>query len=162
MIRSHGYLLHLRQRAARLVLGLLMLSAEATPVSAIADTKTTATPATGLRIGMTVGDRQFAVTLADNDTARALAARLPLTLNMPDLNGNEKHVTLAQKLPTVPFRPGVIHNGDLMLYGSDTLVLFYLTFDSPYSYTRIGRVEGVEDLAKVLGRSNVRVVFSRQ
>ncbi len=162
MIRAHGYLLHLRQRATRLLLGLLMLGAEATPVSAIAGSTTPPTPATGLRIGMTVGDRPFVVTLADNDTARALAARLPLTLNMPDLNGNEKHVTLAQKLPTAPYRPGVIHNGDLMLYGSDTLVLFYLTFDSPYSYTRIGRVEGAEDLAKVLGRSNVRVVFSRQ
>jgi hypothetical protein len=41
------------------------------------------------RIWMTVGERRFSITLADNEAARAFAALLPLTLDMPDLNGNE-------------------------------------------------------------------------
>jgi hypothetical protein len=48
-----------------------------------------------------------------------------------------------------------------MLYGSRTLVLFYLTFDSSYSYTRLGRVDEPRDLAQALGPRGIRVVFSK-
>lgn len=159
MIKISIDLHRLRQSA---LAGLLALGAQVISNAAIAETTTTSTRTNEQRISMTVGERRFTVTLADNETGRAFAARLPLTLDMPDLNDNEKHVTLSQQLPTAPFRPGVIHNGDLMLYGSNTLVLFYLTFDSPYSYTRIGRVEDAEDLAQVIGRHSARVMFSKQ
>jgi hypothetical protein len=114
------------------------------------------------RIWMSVGERRFAVTLADNDAARAFAALLPLTLPMPDLNGNEKHVKLAKPLPANASRPGTIRNGDLMLWGADTLVVFYLTFESPYAYTRLGRIEDAAGLPQVLGRGEVRVTFSKE
>jgi hypothetical protein len=113
------------------------------------------------RMWMTVGERRFAITLTDNEAARAFAAMLPLTLDMPDLNGNEKHVTLPKALPANPSRPGTIRNGDLMLYGSDTLVVFYLTFNSSYSYTRLGRVDDPAALARALGPRTARVVFSK-
>jgi hypothetical protein len=112
------------------------------------------------RIWMTVGERRFAVTLADNAAARAFAALLPLTLDMPDLNANEKHVRLPKALPANASVPGTLRNGDLMLYGTNTLVLFYLTFDSPYSYTRIGKVDEPDALAAALGRGDARVTFS--
>ena len=111
---------------------------------------------------MTVGDRRFAITLSDNAAARAFAAQLPVTLDMSDLNGNEKHAELPQALPVDATRPGTIRNGDLMLYGADTFVVFYLTFKSSYSYTRLGRVDDPGDLAKVLGRGNVRIEFSKK
>jgi len=113
------------------------------------------------RLWMTVGERRMAVTLADTDAARAFAARLPLSLDMTDLNGNEKKFDLPEELPANPSRPGTIRNGDLMLYGSNTVVLFYLTFDSPYSYTRLGRVDDPNGLAQALGQRGVRVRFSR-
>ena len=113
------------------------------------------------RLWMTVGERRMAVTLADTDAARAFAARLPLTLDMSDLNGNEKKFDLAKALPANASRPGTIRNGDLMLYGANTVVLFYLTFDSPYSYTRLGRVDDPNGLAQALGQRGVRVYFSR-
>ena len=75
---------------------------------------------------MAVGERRFAVTLADTEAARAFVAQLPLTLDMPDLNGNEKHVKLPKPVPASATRPGPIRNGDLMLWGADTLVVFYL------------------------------------
>jgi hypothetical protein len=113
------------------------------------------------RMWMTVGERRFAITLTDNAAARAFAAQLPLTLEMSELNGNEKHADLPKALPANASRPGMIRNGDLMLYGSNTLVVFYLTFDSSYSYTRLGRVDDPASLAQVLGPRGVRVGFSK-
>lgn len=113
------------------------------------------------RIWMVVGERRFAVTLADNEATRAFVSQLPLTLDMPDLNGNEKHQKLPKSLPTNVTRPGTIRNGDLMLWGADTLVVFYLTFDSPYSYTRLGRIEDAAALPQALGPGQVRVTFAK-
>jgi len=110
---------------------------------------------------MTVGERRFAITLTDNEAARAFAALLPLTMEMAELNGNEKHGKLPKALPTNASRPGTIRNGDLMLYGSRTLVIFYLTFDSSYSYTRLGSVEDPADLAQALGRRGAQIKFSK-
>ncbi|HYF43185.1 MAG TPA: cyclophilin-like fold protein [Ramlibacter sp.] len=113
------------------------------------------------RVWMTAGGQRFAITLAETAAARAFAARLPLALEMDDLNGNEKHVKLDAALPSSASRPGTIRNGDLMLWGADTLVVFYLTFDSPYSYTPLGRVDHPAALRQALGPRGVRVVFSR-
>lgn len=115
----------------------------------------------GARMWMTIGEQRFAVTLANTEAARAFAALLPLTLRMPDLNGNEKHARLPKALPSDASRPGTLRNGDIMLWGADTLVVFYLTFDSPYSYTRIGRVEDPSGLPRAVGLRDVQIRFSR-
>jgi hypothetical protein len=69
-----------------------------------------------LHMWMTVGERRFAITLTDNATARAFAAQLPLTLDMSELNGNEKHADLPKPLPANAIRPGTIRNGDLAVW----------------------------------------------
>lgn len=113
------------------------------------------------RMWMTIGGtHRFAVTLENNPTARAFAQMLPLTLDMPDLNDNEKHVKLPRSLPIHAVRPGTIRTGDVMLYGSDTLVVFYKTFPSSYSYTRIGRVTQVDGLVEALGPGSQRIGFA--
>lgn len=113
------------------------------------------------RMWMTIGERRFAITLADTEAARAFTAMLPLTIDMDDLSRNEKHAELPKSLPTSASRPGTIRNGDLMLYGPRTLVVFYLSFASSYSYTRLGRVDDPAGLAQALGRRAVRIVFSK-
>jgi hypothetical protein len=113
------------------------------------------------RMWMTVGERRFAITLADTEAAREFAEMLPLAIDMADLNNNEKHAQLTKTLPTNTSRPGTIRNGDLMLWGSRTLVVFYETFDSSYSYTRLGSVDDAAGLAQALGRRDVRVMFSK-
>jgi hypothetical protein len=107
-----------------------------------------------------VGSNVFTATLVDNKTTRRLKAMLPLTLNMSDLNANEKYFELSKDLPTSASRPGKIHAGDVMLYGSNTLVLFYKTFSTGHSYTRIGKVDDVSGLAEALGSQNVTVTFT--
>ena len=109
---------------------------------------------------MTVGTQRFAVTLEDNPTARAFVQLLPATLDMAELNGNEKHATLPRSLPTNAVRPGTIRTGDVLLYGDDTLVVFYETFRSSYSYTRIGRIEENAGLSRALGPSSQRIAFA--
>lgn len=140
--------------AIGLVLGVLMLGGcEAAQPT---DPNTKESP-----MWITIAERRFAITLADNPAARAFAAQFPMTLDMEELNGNEKMFDLPTALPQNPSRPGTIRNGDLMLYGARTLVLFYMTFDSSYSYTRLGRVDDPTGLEQALGQRGVRVIFSK-
>jgi hypothetical protein len=111
------------------------------------------------RITIRVGDKAFAATLSDNATAAAVKKLLPLSLTMTELNGNEKFARLSVRLPTQESRPASIKTGDLMLYGSSTLVLFYESFTTAYSYTAIGRVDDPAGLKAALGGGNVDVTF---
>ena len=111
---------------------------------------------------ITVNGASFSATLEDNDPGRAFASLLPLTLYMSEMNGNEKYHYLDESLPTESYVPGTIQAGDLMLYGSSCVVLFYETFSSGYSYTRLGRINNPEGLAAAVGSGNVSVTFSVQ
>jgi len=110
-------------------------------------------------INIIIGSKTFTATLADSETGEAFAALLPLTVTMNELNGNEKYHYLNSSLPTATYRPGTIHAGDLMLYGNNCVVLFYETFNSSYSYTRIGAIDDPSGLASALGSGNVSVRF---
>ena len=110
-------------------------------------------------ITISVNGTSFAATLEDNEAARAFADLLPLTLDMNEMNGNEKYYYLDESLPTESYRPGTIRTGDLMLYGSSCIVLFYETFSSGYSYTRLGQIDNPEGLDAALGGGDVSVSF---
>ena len=92
-------------------------------------------------VKLSIGDMEFTAKLYDNDTARELVSQMPMELDMSELHGNEKYYYLPASLPTDAENPGNIHTGDLMLYGSDCLVLFYEDFHSSFSYTRLGYLE---------------------
>lgn len=108
---------------------------------------------------ITVGTSTFTATLATNETATAFKALLPMTINMSELNNNEKYYNLPQSLPAGASNPGTIQNGDLMLYGSTTLELFYKTFSTSYSYTRIGSIDNPSELQEALGAGSATVTF---
>lgn len=114
-----------------------------------------------MKINLNIGDNTFAATIDDTETGRAFYNKLPLTLSMTELNGNEKYCYLDTSLPTAPYSPGTINAGDIMLYGSSCVVLFYETFSSGYSYTRIGSVDNPSGLAQALGSGNVTVTFDK-
>jgi hypothetical protein len=121
------------------------------------DTSVSQTDVASIRIR--VGATSFPATLVNSPAATAFVSRLPLTLSMQELNANEKFAQLPTGLPTDASNPGTIRNGDLMLYGSTTLVLFYKTFPTSYSYTKLGRVNNPAGLAAALGARSVTVTF---
>ena len=114
----------------------------------------------GRALRVTVGGQTFLARLDDSGAARALAERLPLTLEMSEMNGNEKYCYLDDGLPTDSRVPSQIRAGDLILYGADCLVLFYESFSTTYRYTPLGRVEDAPGLADALGSGGVAVSFA--
>ena len=114
-----------------------------------------------LKIEIIVGDKTFSATLYDNAAAKSLMDMLPLTLDMSELNGNEKYYYLDTSLPTNASRPSGIKTGDIMLYGNSCLVLFYESFSTSYSYTPIGHIDDPAGLAAALGSGNVQVTFRK-
>lgn len=113
----------------------------------------------GNRLKIIIGTSTFNATLVTNPTVTAFKARLPLTLNMTELNGNEKLYNFSSALPTNASNPRNIAAGDLMLYGSSTLVLFYESFPTSYSYTRLGKIDNPAGLAAAVGNGPVSVRF---
>jgi len=110
-------------------------------------------------IKIKIGAKTFSATLSDNPTASAFKTLLPLTLEMSDLHGNEKFFHLPSPLPSNEANPGTIQTGDLMLWNSKSLVLFYKTFPTSYSYTKLGRIHNPEELSKAVGAENITVEF---
>lgn len=108
-------------------------------------------------INMQIGNKNFMIKLFNNNAAQNLITQLPLTLDMKELNRNEKYSYLTKKLPTDSQNISEIKAGDLMLFGSDCLVLFYKNFHTSYSYTKIGYIENITELTAALGNGNIKV-----
>ncbi|AYW48297.1 hypothetical protein C7K38_07950 [Tetragenococcus osmophilus] len=108
---------------------------------------------------VTINDEEFQATLYDNETTEAFKELLPLDITMDDFNSNEKEYQLEEPLPTNEQSVGSIQTGDLMLYGSNTLVLFYDDFSTSYSYTRLGTLDNPEDLEETVGSDSATVDF---
>ena len=126
------------------------------------DTTTNGNPdTTSNKMKITIGSAVFTATLNNNATATAFKAMLPLTLNMSELNGNEKFYYFSSTLPTNASAGGNIQVGDLMLYGNNCLVLFYEGLNTSYSYTRLGKIDNASGLAAALGSGSVNVKFER-
>lgn len=109
---------------------------------------------------ITVGDKTFTAEIYDNEAAEALLEYMPLSINMSELNGNEKYYYMDYDIPTNSYNPGNINTGDIMLYGSNCLVLFYEGLSNSYSYTPIGRIQNTNGLAEALGGGSVYITFT--
>lgn len=111
-------------------------------------------------IFVTVNGKSFKAELYDNQAAQGFYDALPLTLDMQELNGNEKYYNLDTSLPTKSSPAGHISKGDLRLFGDNCIVLFYDSFFSGYSYTNIGHISDSEGIDEALGSGSVTVTFS--
>lgn len=109
-----------------------------------------------------VNGATFTATFEDTEAAREFQALLPLTLEATELNGNEKYARLDESLSTDG--AGVvspIEAGDVMLYESDMVVLFYGTHDnSQWSYVPIAHIDDASGLAEAVGSGDVTITYA--
>ena len=104
-----------------------------------------------------IDENEYILNLENNETAISFVNTLPQEFNMNELNGNEKYVYLNNDLPTNSYSPKHINAGDVMLFGNNCLVIFYKSFDTVYSYTKIGHIDNLPDL----GNNNILVKFQQ-
>ena len=104
-----------------------------------------------------INDKEYTINLEDNSTAKKLFELTPLEVTMEELNGNEKYIYLSDSFPVDPYKPGHVEQGDVMLFDNACLVIFYKSFDTPYSYTKIGHIDNLPDL----GKESIKVKFEQ-
>ena len=100
-----------------------------------------------------IDNNEYIINLEENNTVLSLIDLLPQELEMNELNGNEKSVYLNNNLPVDSIYPKYINAGDVMLYGNNCLVIFYKSFETSYSYTKIGHIDNLPNL----GNKNIKV-----
>ena len=104
-----------------------------------------------------INESEYIIDLEDNDTVKEFINLLPQEYTMNELNGNEKYVYMDNSLKTNSYNPNHIEKGDVMLYGDNCLVIFYESFDTSYSYTKIGHIDNLPDL----GEENITIKFEK-
>lgn len=123
------------------------------------ETETKNDMSTEQKIKITVGSKTFTATLENNASGKELVERMPFTVNMQELNGNEKYYQFPDIFPSDPCSFDTIKAGDLMLYQSDYLVVFYEDHSTTYDYTRLGVIDNADGLAEALGSGSAQVTF---
>ena len=108
-------------------------------------------------VKVTINNKEYTLNLEDNETAKSFINLLPQEFNMSELNGNEKYIYINSSLPTNSSNPKHINSGDVMLYGDNCLVIFYKSFDTSYSYTKIGHIDNLGNL----GNGSISVKFEK-
>lgn len=104
-----------------------------------------------------INGKEYIIDLEDNSTTKSFVKILPKKFEMSDLNNNEKYIYLDTSLPTNPYNPKEIESGDVMLFGNDCLVIFYRSFNTSFSYTKIGHIDNLPDL----GKENIVIKIER-
>lgn len=116
----------------------------------------------GQKMNIQIDNKTFTVIVENNKTVKELYQKLPITLTMSDLNNNEKYCYLDFTLPTDSKSVKNIKKSDVMLFGSNCLVIFYKNFKTSYSYTKIGHIENPADIEIMSDKKSIEVSFNNK
>ena len=111
-------------------------------------------------IKLKVNNHVLNVKLEDNSAAKALMNKLKLgdvTVHAEDYGGFEKVGNLGFSLPRSD-KFITTSAGDIVLYEGDEISIFYNS--NSWSYTKLGKVDNIKDLKKILGTGDVKLVLS--
>ena len=111
-------------------------------------------------INLKVNSYVLNVKLEDNSAAKALMNKLKegdVTIHAEDYGGFEKVGDLGFSLPRSD-KYITTSAGDIVLYEGDEISLFYNS--NSWSYTKLGKVQNIKDLKKILGTGDVKLVLS--
>lgn len=106
-----------------------------------------------MQVKIQIGDKTFTAKLEDNDTAKEFAQMLPVSIEMRDYGGFEKVGSLGKTLTSNDSQT-TTSAGDIVLYNSDQIVIFYGS--NSWSYTKLGHIDNFGDI----GNGNITAVFS--
>ncbi len=112
-------------------------------------------------IKLKVNGHVLNVKLENNAATKALLKRLKekgsITVNAEDYGDFEKVGDLGFSLPRSD-RYITTSSGDIVLYEGSEISIFYNA--NSWSYTKLGKVQNVKDLKRILGPGNVKLVLS--
>ena len=106
-----------------------------------------------MQIKIQIGDKKFTANLEDNEAAKEFAQMLPISVEMRDYGGFEKVGALGKTLASNDSQTTTVV-GDIVLYNSDQIVIFYGS--NSWSYTRLGHIDDFGDIES----GNITAVFS--
>lgn len=113
-----------------------------------------------ISVDIIINNNTFSAKLYTSDSTEELINQFPMTINMNEMNGNEKYYYMSSSLTQDEEDIKNIKSGDIMLYGSDCIVIFYKDFETSYKYTRLGYIEDKEKLSDILKNNNeVKITF---
>ena len=111
-------------------------------------------------INLKVNNHVLKVKLEDNPAAKALMDKLKMgdvTIHAEDYRGFEKVGNLGFSLPRSD-KYITTSVGDIVLYDGEEISLFYNS--NSWSYTKLGKLQNIKDLKKILGTGDVKLVLS--
>lgn len=114
------------------------------------------------KVNITIDDRTMVATLADNEATKTFVEKLsagPITISMNNYGGFEKVGALPWTLPSADTRI-TTKPGDIMLYTSNNMVIFYGT--NTWSYTPLGVLETTNsaEISEFVGNGTKQVTIS--
>ncbi len=114
------------------------------------------------QIYIKIGKSILTAVLEENESAEALKELLAdgaMTISASNYGGFEKVCSLGKKLPSND-RQTTTHAGDICLYNSSQIIIFYGS--NSWAYTRLGKVFDVEEseLEKVLSGEETEITIS--
>lgn len=110
-----------------------------------------------------VNGKTFSGLFADTEAAKELKDRLPLTMRMSELSGNEKYCFTGKEFPGKSTQPKFLRSGEVWIYSGDCVVLFYEDHPNPgYSYRYVGALDNTAGLAEAVGSGEVTVSFRQR
>ena len=110
------------------------------------------------KMNVIINNKKYDVVLENNNTSKEFINMLPVKYKMKELNGNEKYIYLDKKIISSPSYYETINKGDIMLFQDNCIVIFYKTFNTNYSYTKIGHIDDLDDLSS----EDIEVYFERK
>ena len=111
---------------------------------------------------LTIDGNDYELSLYSNQAVDHLLSLLPLSIQMNDLQDNEKYYYFDNPFPIETESVNQIRTGDLMLFNNDCLVLFYDDFTTSYQYTRIGYIKDISDFKENINHESVDVIIQRK
>ena len=122
----------------------LMLSVLTFTICAQANSTQNPPQGEGMKIKISINDREVTATMFDNAAARDFVSLFPLTLTLKDYNRIEKVSDLPKRLSTVgsssSYAPVI---GDICYYSPwGNLCIFYKPFSNSSGLVLIGKIDG--------------------